>query len=264
MNQRKLEILLTNDDGYSAKGINVLADLLLKYGNVTVIAPEKAQSGMSAALSLAYKVRFYKISENEGNGNRLRIYALTGTPADCVKMAMNSFFSIDNRPDLMVSGINHGSNASAASIYSGTLGASIEGSIYGIPAVGLSLDTHLEEPDFSNIEPYVETVIEKVISHPPKKGVYLNVNFPYLKKNEIKGFKFARQGMGMWIKEFHKSLEKGEEELYYMTGEFIDTDSSELGDHKVVNRGYISVVPHNIDTTDYRERERLEREWNML
>lgn len=263
MNKRDLEILVTNDDGYSAKGINTLANLLLKYGNVTVIAPEKAQSGMSVALSLAYKVRLHKISEREENGRRLRIYALTGTPADCVKMAMNSFFSIDNKPDLLVSGINHGSNASAASIYSGTLGAATEGSIYGIPSVGLSLSTDLKDPDFSHIGPYIEKVIENTIACPPKKGVYLNVNFPYVKREEIKGFKFAKQGMGMWIKEFHPSMEEGEEELYYMTGEFLDTDSSDNADHKVVSRGYISVVPHNIDTTDYGEMERLKQMWNL-
>ena len=236
MNKRDLEILVTNDDGYSAKGINVLANLLLKYGNVTVIAPEKAQSGMSVALSLAYKVRFHKISEKEENGRRLRIYA---------------------------SGINHGSNASAASIYSGTLGAATEGSIYGIPSVGLSLSTDLKDPDFSHIGPYIEKVIENTIACPPKKGVYLNVNFPYLKRDEIKGFKFAKQGMGMWIKEFHPSREEGEEELYYMTGEFLDTDSSDIADHKVVSEGYISVVPHNIDTTDYAEMERLRLTWNL-
>lgn len=264
MSRTELEILVTNDDGYTAKGINILARLLLKYGNVTVIAPEKPQSGMSAALSLANKVRFYKLLEQEQAGNILRVYALTGTPADCVKMAMNSFFSIESKPDLLVSGINHGSNASAASIYSGTLGAAAEGALYGIPSVGLSLDTHLEDPDFSHITPYIGRIIEQVIASPQRRGVYLNVNFPYLAKEKIKGFKFAKQGMGMWIKEFHNSIEKGEEGLYYMTGEFVDTEESELGDHRVVEQGYISIVPHNIDTTDYREKERLEREWKML
>ena len=121
----------------------------------------------------------------------------------------------------------------------------------------------MKDPDFLHIGPYIEKVIENTIACPPKKGVYLNVNFPYLKRDEIKGFKFAKQGMGMWIKEFHPSREEGEEELYYMTGEFLDTDNSDIADHKVVSEGYISVVPHNIDTTDYAEMERLRLTWNL-
>lgn len=263
MHTRNLRILVTNDDGYNSKGIKTLAELLSEYGDVTVLAPAEPHSGMSTALSLENILRLKKIDEYRHNGHTIEIHALTGTPTDCVKLAMNRFFSIDNKPDLLVAGINHGSNASIASIYSGTLGATIEGTIYGVPSLGVSLDTHSSNPDFSGVTKFLPGILRNFMKHPPAKNVYLNVNFPDIAVEQIKGIRFAKQGYGMWIKEFENRFDPHGREYFWMTGEFIDTEPAENGDHKLVGQGYISIVPHTIDTTDYKELERLEKCWDL-
>ena len=131
--EEKLNILITNDDGVKSKGISALIDMMRPYGDITVVAPFEAMSGMSAALTIGKPLRLTELKSEEG----LKIFACSGTPADCVKMAMNQLFS-SNPPHLLVSGINHGSNASVASLYSGTLGAAAEGTVYGIPSVQIS------------------------------------------------------------------------------------------------------------------------------
>lgn len=263
MQQKHLEILVTNDDGYHSKGINILANFLTKYGNVTVLAPKEAQSGMSTALTLEKPLRLYKIADQkQDNGNTLAVYALTGTPADCVKMAMNTFFG-DRKPDILVSGINHGSNASIASVYSGTLGATAEGTIYGVPSMGVSLDCHLPDADFSQVEAFMEPIMQNFLVSPPVPGVFLNINFPNLSADKIKGIKFAKQGAGMWIKEFTQRTDPRGREYYWMTGEFIDTEENPIGDHKLLKEGYITIVPHNVDTTNYLEMERLRNNWKL-
>ena len=166
MQRKPIEILVTNDDGYTSKGINFLANILEEYGNVTIVAPNEVQSGMSAALSMGKTIRMTKKSEHTGtHGHNITVYALTGTPVDCVKMAMNKLFKVGGsqtvtpdptdrgyKPHIVFSGINHGSNASIASLYSGTLGAAAEGAIYGVKSVGLSINTHHPNPDFTQIE----------------------------------------------------------------------------------------------------------------
>lgn len=264
MLNKKLKILVTNDDGYRAKGINVIKKLLSAYGDVTVIAPYEPQSGKSTSLTLDRPLRLEHLEKSEGvNGNCIDTYTLTGTPADCVKMAMNTFFSLDNKPDILVSGINHGSNASVASLYSGTLGAAAEATVYGIPAIGLSIDTHNPNADFAPVEHYLETIISKFMKFPPRSGVYLNINFPDIPVEEIKGIRFAKQGNGIWINEYEKRTDPHGKPYYWMCGEFMDTDSSETGDHHVVENKYISIVPHMIDTTDYNEMKRMSNDWNL-
>lgn len=263
MMPKQLEILVTNDDSYQSKGIKTVSDILSQYGNVTVVAPKEVQSGMSAALTLTKPLRLQRESvETTGNGSSIRVYSFTGTPADCVKIAMNEFF-LERKPDLLVSGINHGSNASVASVYSGTLGATAEGAIYGVPSVGVSIDTHNPDADFSGVERYLPQIIDNFLSNPPAKGVYLNINFPKGGEQAIKGIKFAKQGDGMWIKEFDKRIDPHGREYYWMTGHFLDTESNPSGDHKVVEDGYISIVPHNVDTTNYSELERLKALWTI-
>ena len=155
---KKIDILITNDDSINAKGIHFLAKMMTQYGNVTVVAPAEPQSGKSAALSLATPQYLKKVHYEDG----LRIYSFEGTPVDCIKLAINEFFH-DKRPDLIVSGINHGSNASVASLYSGTLGACIEGTLYDIPSIGFSINTHDEDPDFSSVERYGKIIMDKFI-----------------------------------------------------------------------------------------------------
>lgn len=259
-----LEILITNDDGYTSKGINVLKNLLANYGNITVVAPSEGQSGMSSALTIGKPLRLCEISRKKTkNGNHIDTYALTGTPVDCVKMAMNRFY-MHKKPDLLVSGINHGSNTSAGSVYSGTLGGCIEGTIYGVPSIGLSLDSHNPDADFSVVEKYFGTILQNYLEHPAAPGVYLNINFPAIPADAVKGIKFAAQGKGMWIKEFNQRKDPYGNDYYWMTGEFLDKEEDTgKGDHKLVEQGYITIVPHRVDTTDYAALEALSAAWKI-
>jgi len=267
-----MRILITNDDGYMSKGLKVLVDIMKKFGEVTVIAPKHHQSGMSMAVSLGFKQIAHK---DLGDG----WHYLDATPASCVKFGLNTMF-LNSFPDVVVSGINHGSNAATASCYSGTLGAAMEGALNGIPAIGVSLDTLHPDADFSGVEKYFGEIFEKLVNNwPSRHGIYYNVNFPDIPVSEIKGIRSGVQGMGRWIKEFKEwdlqhyakygitpellgqksepELEEGEE-LYTMVGEFIDDPRNQANaDHRLVSEGYISVVAHNIDCTDYQETERL-------
>ena len=268
-----MRILITNDDGYQAKGIRVLADIMKQFGEVTVIAPKTHQSGMSMAVSLGFKQIAHK---DLGNG----WHYVDATPASCVKFGLNTIFA-DNYPDVVVSGINHGSNAAVASCYSGTLGAAMEGALNGIPAIGVSLDTLHPDADFSGVVEHFGEIFKKIMSDlPGKYGVYYNVNFPDIPSDQIKGVRVGVQGIGRWVREFREwdvkyyakygltpemlgqssnpVLEEGEE-LYMMVGDFEDDPrNTENADHRLVADGYISVTAHNLDCTDYTEVERLD------
>lgn len=257
---KKIDILITNDDSINAKGINFLAKMMMQYGNVTVVGPSEPQSGKSAALSLATPQYLKKVHEEDG----LRIYSFEGTPVDCIKLAMNVFFK-ERRPDLIMSGINHGPNFSVASLYSGTLGACIEGTLYEVPSIGFSVNTHSDDPNFSGVEHYGKIILDKFFQEPHSKETYLNINFPNLPAEEIKGIKMARRGLGRWIKEYEIHPDDKGGEYYFMKGEFENLETNpELGDHtlNVIGR-YVTIVPHKIDTTDYQEIERLNRVWNL-
>ena len=269
-----MEILITNDDGYNSKGIKVLADIMKKYGNVTVIAPKHHQSGMSMAVSLGFKQIAHK---NLGEG----WHYVDATPASCVKFGLNTMF-LEKHPDVMVSGINHGSNAATASCYSGTLGAAEEAALNGIPAIGVSLDTLHPDADFSGVEKYFGDIFVDLIKNwPDRHGVYYNVNFPDIPTEQLKGVRAGSQGMGRWIKEFKEwdiahyekygitpemlgqrsepQHEEGED-LYMMVGEFLDDPRNpDDADHHLMSEGYVSVVAHNVDNTDYQEVERLRK-----
>lgn len=268
-----MRILITNDDGYQAKGIRVLAGIMKKYGDVTVIAPKTHQSGMSMAVSLGFKQIAHK---DLGDG----WHYVDATPASCVKFGLNTMF-FDNYPDVVVSGINHGSNASMASCYSGTLGAAAEAALNGIPAIGVSLDSLHPDADFDVVEKYFGEVFEKLMAALPQDryGVYYNVNFPDIPASEIRGVRVGYQGKGRWVREFQEwdakhyakygltpemlgqssnpVLEEGEE-LYMMVGDFEDDPRNTAeADHQLMQNGYISVVAHNVDNTDYQEYTRL-------
>lgn len=267
-----MRILITNDDGYKAKGIKVLADIMSRFGEVTVIAPKHHQSGMSMALSLGFK----QISHKDlGDG----WHYIDATPASCIKFGLNTIFE-NNFPDVVISGINHGSNASVASCYSGTLGAAAEAALNGIPAIGVSLCTLHPDADFSAVEKYFGEIFTSLMNDYPKRhGIYYNVNFPNIPVSDIKGIRAGTQGIGRWVREFQEwdanyyakygvtpemlglssnpVLEDGEK-LYMMVGNFMDDErNTENADHRLVEQGYISIVAHNIDSTDHEETERL-------
>lgn len=267
-----MRILITNDDGYQAKGIKVLAEIMKEFGEVTVIAPKHHQSGMSMAVSIGFKQIAHK---NLGDG----WHYVDATPASCVKFGLNTIF-LDNFPDVVVSGINHGANTSTAACYSGTLGAAEEAALNGIPAIGVSLDTLHPDADFSGVRKYFGEIFSTLMKdYPSKYGVFYNVNFPDIRPEGIKGVRLGYQGKGRWFREFKEwdldyykkygltpemlgqsstpVLEEGED-LYMMVGEFVDDPrNNESADHKLVSNGYISVVAHNVDGTDYEEVNRL-------
>lgn len=267
-----MRILITNDDGYQAKGIKVLAGIMKEFGDVTVIAPKHHQSGMSMALSIGFRQIAHK---DLGAG----WHYVDATPASCVKFGLNTIF-LNDFPDVVVSGINHGSNASTAACYSGTLGAAEEAALNGIPAIGVSLDSMHPDADFSGVKKHFGAIFDKIMKDYPKKhGVYYNINFPDIEADKIKGIRTGYQGLGRWIREFKEwdldhykqygitpemlgqssqpVLEEGED-LYMMVGEFLDDPrNSGSADHRLVEEGYISIVAHNVDSTDYEEVKRL-------
>jgi len=252
-------ILITNDDGIKARGIGVLTEMMRSYGHVTVVAPFEAQSGMSAALTIGKPLRLTELKTEDG----LKMYACSGTPADCVKMAINQLFK-DQLPDLLVSGINHGSNASIASLYSGTLGAASEGTVYGIPSIGFSLCSHDANADFEASIHFGKIILDCYLKNSPLPDIFLNVNIPNTSKESIAGIRFAHQGKGQWIKEFEKRKDPYGFDYYWMTGEFFNQEPEDQNsDYNILQQNYITIVPHKIDTTDYEEVNRLSSLWQL-
>ncbi|MBN2764843.1 MAG: 5'/3'-nucleotidase SurE [Paludibacteraceae bacterium] len=247
-------ILITNDDGDAAPGINILTKLMLQIGDVVVMAPDGARSGQSNAITVTHPVRFRKLEEHEG----LIRYACTGTPTDCVKLALNDVLA--RKPDLLVSGINHGSNAAINIIYSGTMGAVLEGCDNGIPSIGFSICDHSPNADFSNFEKFITQITLQTLNNGLPDGTCLNVNAPV---GEIKGIRVSRQCKGNWTKEFAKRTDPHGKAYYWLTGYFNNHEpQAQDTDEWALANGYISVVPSKIDLTDY-EQLSFVRKWNF-
>lgn len=246
-------ILITNDDGDSAKGIEVLTRLMMTLGDVVVMAPDGPRSAQSNALTVIQPIRYKKIEEKAG----LIRYACSGTPTDCVKIALNEV--LDRQPDILVSGINHGSNAAINIIYSGTMGAVLEGCVNGIPSVGFSIADFSYDADFSEFEPFVLTIAQKVLQNKLPTGVCLNVNAP---KGKIMGMKAVRQCKGRWTEEFAKRLDPAGRAYYWLTGSFEnhEPDATDTDEWAMAN-GYVSIVPAKVDLTDYQMLSKINREW---
>lgn len=246
-----MEILITNDDGYQAQGIRELAGIMKDFGNVTVIAPKEHQSGMGMAVSLGDKHIEY--SETESPVEGVKWAWLSATPATCVKYALNF---LEKKPDVVISGINHGSNAAVASCYSGTLGAVAEAVLNGVPGIGVSINTLSPEADFSAVKAMFPHIFEMLTANWPSKfGTYYNVNFPLLPKEQIRGMKFTSMGICRWIREFVAN----EDGSYRMKGDIEDgKDNRETADHHLMIQGYVTITPHRLDSTDYEELKRLE------
>ncbi|MFZ4582187.1 MAG: 5'/3'-nucleotidase SurE [Paludibacter sp.] len=236
-------ILITNDDGDTANGINVLTRLMMEIGDVVVMAPDGGRSGQSNAITVSHPIRYTKIEEREG----LIRYKCTGTPTDCVKLALHDI--LDRKPDLLVSGINHGSNAAINIIYSGTMGAVLEGCENGLSSIGFSICDHSLQADFSNFEKYIMQITRETLKNGLPYGVCLNVNAP---KGEIKGIKIARQCKGNWTEEYAKRIDPQGRTYFWLTGYFKNHEpEAHDTDEWALANGYISVVPSKIDLTDY-------------
>ncbi len=236
-------ILVTNDDGVMAPGIRHLVKYMLELGDVVVVAPDKPQSGMGHAVTMTVPIRLEKITVNSGHDE----YSCSGTPVDCVKLAVNKV--LKRKPDLLVSGINHGSNASISVIYSGTMSAAIEGSMEGIPSIGFSLLDYRFDADFTQAKAHIKTVVTNVLEHGLPKGICLNVNIPAIEAAALKGVKVCRQARGNWEEEFDHRQDPRGKDYYWLTGRFALHENSNETDEWALKNNYISVVPIQFDFT---------------
>jgi len=240
MNSKPL-ILITNDDGDTAKGISVLTKLMMELGDVVVMAPDGPRSAQSNALTVTHPIRFRLLEEKEG----LTRYSCNGTPTDCVKLALNEV--LGRNPDLLVSGINHGSNAAINVIYSGTMGAVLEGCENSIPSIGFSISNFSPDADFSEFEPFILQISKDVLANGLPHAVCLNVNAPAA---AINGIRVSRQCDGRWTKEFAKRVDPHGRSYYWLTGYFDNHEpEAEDTDEWALANDYISVVPTKIDLT---------------
>lgn len=237
-------ILITNDDGIQAPGIQLLAQMASRHGDVVVVAPDGPRSAQSSALTINYPVSA-KIVSHESN---ITYWSCTGTPADCVKLAMSQL--LDRTPDLLISGINHGSNASVNVLYSGTMGAAIEGTMHDVPSVGLSINDHSLDVSFEYCLPYFESIVEKVLDKGLPHDVCLNVNAPV---GEVKGIRVCRQAAGRWANDFTPDNAPRPVRYYWMVGDFFNTEQDDSeADQVSMFQGYITIVPVQIDMTAYQ------------
>jgi 5'-nucleotidase len=255
MRKRPL-ILLSNDDGYEAKGLISLIEALRSCGDLVVVAPDSGRSGMACAITVSSPLRLKLVGEEEG----LKIYKSNGTPVDCIKLALNQLMK-EGKPDLVVSGINHGTNSSVAIHYSGTMGAVLEACMNCIPAIGFSLDDHSMEADFEPAIEYIKKIAISTIERGLPKGTCLNVNIPVV--DEIKGVRICRQAIGRWIEEFDRREHPKGGYYYWLTGNFHNDEPDEPDtDMFALKEGYISIVPSQIDMTDFDMLESMEN-WNL-
>lgn len=242
MSKKKPTILVVNDDGITAPGIKVLIEEMQKIGRVVVVAPDSPQSGMGHAITIGRPLRLDQIELYEG----VEMYKCSGTPVDCVKLAVHKVFK-GKKPDLCVSGINHGLNNSINVLYSGTMSAAVEGAIEGIPSIGFSLDDFSYHADFEMCRPYVQAIAEQVLKNGLALGTLLNVNFP--KTHPIKGIKICRQAGGRWIEEFEERIDPHNRDYFWLTGQFQLEDRGEDTDSYALNNGYVAIVPTQFDMT---------------
>lgn len=253
---RKPRILIANDDGITASGLHTLAKVALEFGDVTVVAPDSPQSGMGHAITIGEPLRIHK----EDIGLPVSAWSCSGTPVDCVKLATGVI--MDERPDLLLSGINHGANHSISVVYSGTMSAAMEGAIEGIPSIGFSLLDFAHDADFSASAVIVREIIHKALHAQMPGGTLLNVNIPKLPIEDIKGIKVTRQAIGRWIEEFDKRTDPHGRHYYWLTGKFHLDDPGEDTDVHALANGFVSVCPVQFDLTAHHAIPFL-HQWNL-
>jgi len=248
----KPTILVTNDDGINAPGIRTLIKVMRKLGRVVVVAPDRARSAQGHAITVSSPLRVKKLREEAF----YREYACNGTPVDCVKLGRQ--IVLRKNPDLLVSGVNHGSNASINVIYSGTMAAVFEAAIDKIPAIGFSLNDYSHAADMSHTEKYIETIARNVMEKGLPKGVCLNVNIPANSDKPIQGVKVCRQSMGSWVEEFDERVDPRGRDYYWITGVFSNPDHVDGTDTMALEQNYVSVVPMQFDFTNYEAMKVVE------
>ncbi len=257
MADKERVILVTNDDGITAEGIKVLMEVAQEFGKVVVVAPDKPQSAMGHAITISKPLRLRKVDIFEG----VEAYACSGTPVDCVKLATDKV--LHRKPDLCVSGINHGSNASINIIYSGTLSAAMEASLEGIPAIGFSLLDYRADANMQPAKKFVRSIIRQVLNNGVISHQMLSVNIPALPEAAIKGIKICRQAKAKWTEEFDERTDPHGRKYYWLTGKFVNHDIAEDTDIHALEQGYVSVVPVQHDLTAYDGIDFLNKNWKL-
>ena len=250
----KANILVVNDDGITAPGIQALIEVVSEFGTPYVMAPDSPQSGQGHAITIHDSIQVRKVNHYPG----IEAYECSGTPVDCVKIARKVFFK-DINFDLCVSGINHGSNAAINIIYSGTMSAAMEASLAGIPSIGFSVLDVSHDADFTGSQHYARKIIPFALSHQFVQSKLLNVNIPNLPTAEIKGMKICRQGKSGWSEEFVESKDPRGNPYYWMAGEFVLHEEGHDTDIKALGEGYVSIVPSMHDLTSYPAIDELQQ-----
>lgn len=254
--QAKPLILVTNDDGITAPGLRALIDVVRPFGKIVVVAPDKPQSGTSHSVTMHHPLRLKKIRNEAGFVE----YSSNGTPADCIKLAYKII--LKRKPNLLISGINHGSNSSINIIYSGTMAAVFEGAMAGVPSIGFSLLQFETDADFSAARFYAGRIIREVMSRKLPEGICLNVNIPYVPADEIKGIRICRQAGGTWLEDFDVRKDPKGEDYYWLKGIFARIGDGEDTDEYALEHNYVSIVPVNFDFTDYPAIGQL-KQWDF-
>ncbi len=257
MQTTKPVILITNDDGITAPGIRALVEAVKDIGEVVVVAPDSPQSGMGHAITIGDPLRLNKVDVFEG----VNSWQCSGTPADCVKLARDKI--LHRKPDLCLSGINHGANHSINVIYSGTMSAAMEAAIEGVPSIGISLLDFKFDADFTVAKTVVRDLAQRMLAQPLPDHILLNVNVPKTTPGEFKGMKICRQAYARWAEEFDHRVDPRGKDYYWMTGRFVNMDNDPGTDVEALKDGYASIVPIRIDFTDTTTKEWLENEWKF-
>ena len=251
-------ILVTNDDGITAPGIRSLVEAVKELGQVVVVAPDKPQSGMGHAITIGVPLRLNKVEDMfEG----VETWQTSGTPVDCVKLAVEKI--LHRKPDMCISGINHGANHSINVIYSGTMSAAMEASIESIPSIGFSLVDYRFEADFTASKYYAHKIVQSLLHTKMDKHLLLNVNIPAVPLEEMKGVKICKQAYAKYEEDFDERLDPHGKKYYWLTGEFVNFDKGDDTDVWALQNNYISVVPVQFDLTNYELKKKLEKNWKI-
>lgn len=251
-------ILITNDDGITAPGIRNLIMAVKDLGKIVVVAPDKPQSGMGHAITIGSPLRLSPVSIFQDLGE-IEAWQCTGTPVDCVKLAVDKI--LHRKPDICLSGINHGANHSINVIYSGTMSAAVEAAIESIPSIGFSLLDYSIEADFSGARHYARLIVETMLKKKMDKHMVLNVNFPAVPQNIIKGIKVCRQAYAKYEEDFIERNDPHGRQYYWLTGEFLNMDKGRDTDVWALQHNFVSVVPVQFDLTNYELKTKLEKTW---
>jgi len=255
--KRQPTILITNDDGITAPGIRNLVEAVKDLGKIIVVAPDKAQSGMGHAITIGQPLRMTKMDIFAG----VEAWQTSGTPVDCVKLAVDKI--LHGKPDICLSGINHGANHSINVIYSGTMSAAMEASIESIPSIGFSLLDNSIEADFTAARHYVKKIVSSMMEKKMDKHLLLNVNIPAVSLDLIKGVKICKQAYAKYEEDFEERNDPHGKKYYWLTGQFINFDKGKDTDVRALENNYISVVPVQFDLTNYKLKAQLEKNWKL-